>query len=301
MLEAQFYAANAKAKGAYTLPAEFDGVVKEGALYHAVRAHRNNQRQGTHATKTRAEVSGGSRKPWRQKGTGRARQGSTRAPNWVGGGIAFGPQPRSYRTDLPRKVRHLGTQRGHEEAQRVVRVEAQLEGAGAVVLPRRLHLLPGVRPAHDVEVFPHPADGLVVRGTVPRGQGGVGAPDPQDEAAAGQLVEGGGQVRRGDGAAGEDVIHRRAQLDAAGAGRDGREDHHRVAAVGLPLPDPPEPLLLRHGGRLQDPGRRHVPRRIELDVNLHRSLPLPRLSSANGGIAASPRLSIRVLDTRGTL
>jgi large subunit ribosomal protein L4 len=110
MLEAQFYAANAKAKGAYTLPAEFDGVVKEGALYHAVRAHRNNQRQGTHATKTRAEVSGGSRKPWRQKGTGRARQGSTRAPNWVGGGIAFGPQPRSYRTDLPRKVRRLARQ-----------------------------------------------------------------------------------------------------------------------------------------------------------------------------------------------
>jgi len=110
MLEAQFYAANAKSKGAYTLPAEFDGVVKEGALYHAVRAHRNNQRQGTHATKTRAEVSGGNQKPWRQKGTGRARQGSTRAPNWVGGGIAFGPQPRSYRTDLPRKVRRLARQ-----------------------------------------------------------------------------------------------------------------------------------------------------------------------------------------------
>jgi len=107
MLEAQFYAANAKHKGAYTLPPEFDGVVREGALYHAVRAFRNNQRQGTHSTKTRAEVSGGNQKPWRQKGTGRARQGSTRAPNWVGGGIAFGPRPRSYRTPLPRKVRQL--------------------------------------------------------------------------------------------------------------------------------------------------------------------------------------------------
>ena len=107
MLEAQFYAANAKHKGAYALPPEFDGVVREGALYHAVRAFRNNQRQGTHSTKTRAEVSGGNQKPWRQKGTGRARQGSTRAPNWVGGGIAFGPRPRSYRTDLPRKVRQL--------------------------------------------------------------------------------------------------------------------------------------------------------------------------------------------------
>jgi len=107
MLEAQYYAANAKHKGAYTLPPEFDGVVREGALYHAVRAYRNNQRQGTHSTKTRAEVSGGNAKPWRQKGTGRARQGSTRAPHWVGGGIAFGPRPRSYRTDLPRKVRQL--------------------------------------------------------------------------------------------------------------------------------------------------------------------------------------------------
>lgn len=110
MPEAQFYAANAKHKGAYTLPEEFDGVVKEGALYHAVRAYRNNQRQGTHATKTKAEVSGGNQKPWRQKGTGRARQGSIRAPHWVGGGIAFGPQPRRYRTELPRKVRQLARQ-----------------------------------------------------------------------------------------------------------------------------------------------------------------------------------------------
>ncbi|MDH4044662.1 MAG: 50S ribosomal protein L4 [Gemmatimonadota bacterium] len=110
MPEAQFYATNAKPKGAYTLPSEFDGVVKEGALYHAVRAYRNNQRQGNASTKTRAEVSGGNRKPWRQKGTGRARQGSTRAPNWVGGGIAHGPRPRGYRTDLPRKVRRLARQ-----------------------------------------------------------------------------------------------------------------------------------------------------------------------------------------------
>jgi large subunit ribosomal protein L4 len=110
MPEAQFYAANAKPKGAYALPAEFDGVVKEGALYHAVRAWRNNQRQGTHSTKTRAEVSGGNQKPWRQKGTGRARQGSIRAPHWPGGGIAFGPRPRSYRTGLPRKVRRLARQ-----------------------------------------------------------------------------------------------------------------------------------------------------------------------------------------------
>jgi large subunit ribosomal protein L4 len=107
MLEASYYTATAQKKGQFQLPAEFDGVVREGALYHAVRAYLNNQRQGTQSTKTRSEVSGGNAKPWRQKGTGRARQGSTRAPHWVGGGIALGPKPRSYQTNLPRKVRQL--------------------------------------------------------------------------------------------------------------------------------------------------------------------------------------------------
>jgi large subunit ribosomal protein L4 len=107
MLEAHHYTAAAKEKGSYALPAEYDGVVNQGALYHAVRAFQNNQRQGTHATKTRGFVSGGNKKPWRQKGTGRARQGSTRAPHWPGGGTTFGPTPRSHHTDLPRKVRQL--------------------------------------------------------------------------------------------------------------------------------------------------------------------------------------------------
>ncbi len=107
MLEAHHYTAAAKRKGSYALPEEFDGTVHETAMYHAVRAFLNNQRQGSHSTKTRAEVAGGSRKPWRQKGTGRARQGTTRAPHWAGGGVAFGPKPRSYRTNLPRKVRRL--------------------------------------------------------------------------------------------------------------------------------------------------------------------------------------------------
>lgn len=110
MLEAQLYTAAAEAKGSYALPGEFDGRVNEAVLYHAVRAYRNNQRQGTASTKTRSEVSGGSRKPWRQKGTGRARQGTTRAPHWPGGGVAFGPRPRSYQTDLPRKVKQLARQ-----------------------------------------------------------------------------------------------------------------------------------------------------------------------------------------------
>ncbi len=97
----------AKKKANFTLPATYDGAVHEGAIYHAVRAYLSNQRQGTHSTKTRAEVTGGGRKPWRQKGTGRARQGTIRAAQWRGGGIVFGPKPRSYRIELPRKVRQL--------------------------------------------------------------------------------------------------------------------------------------------------------------------------------------------------
>ena len=107
MLEAAHFTAAAKRQGSYALPADYDGVVNQIVLHEAVRAHLNNRRQGTAATKTRGLVSGGNQKPWRQKGTGRARQGSIRAPHWPGGGTAFGPLPRSYRTDLPRKVRRL--------------------------------------------------------------------------------------------------------------------------------------------------------------------------------------------------
>ena len=73
MLEAHHYSASAERKGTYALPREFDGTVNKAVLYQAVRAFRNNQRQGNASTKTRAEVSGGTSKPWRQKGTGRAR------------------------------------------------------------------------------------------------------------------------------------------------------------------------------------------------------------------------------------
>ncbi|WP_374719331.1 50S ribosomal protein L4 [Parageobacillus toebii] len=76
-------------------------------LFEAVVMQRASLRQGTHKTKNRAEVSGGGRKPWRQKGTGRARQGSIRAPQWRGGGTVFGPVPRSYSYKLPKKVRRL--------------------------------------------------------------------------------------------------------------------------------------------------------------------------------------------------
>jgi len=79
--------------------------VNEALMHQAVVRHLANQRQGTVATKTRGDVSGGGRKPWRQKGTGRARHGSTRSPIWVGGGTVFGPQPRDYRQRLPKKAR----------------------------------------------------------------------------------------------------------------------------------------------------------------------------------------------------
>jgi len=82
----------------------FDVEPNMQAVFEVVYAQRAAMRQGTHKTKTRTEVSGGGKKPWRQKGTGRARQGSIRAPQWRGGGIVFGPTPRSYRVKVNRKV-----------------------------------------------------------------------------------------------------------------------------------------------------------------------------------------------------
>ena len=79
----------------------------EPVVHQAIVMQQANQRQGTSATKTRGMVRGGGRKPWRQKGTGHARVGSTRSPLWVGGGVTFGPQPRSYVKDMPRKARRL--------------------------------------------------------------------------------------------------------------------------------------------------------------------------------------------------
>lgn len=85
----------------------FNVEVNEHVLYEAVKCQLANRRQGTQSAKTRAEVRGGGRKPWKQKGTGRARQGSTRSVQWVGGGVAFAPKPRSYKYTLPKKVRRL--------------------------------------------------------------------------------------------------------------------------------------------------------------------------------------------------
>ncbi|MEN3038206.1 MAG: 50S ribosomal protein L4 [Candidatus Kryptonium sp.] len=88
-------------------PEIFEIKPNDHAIYLAVKAYLANQRQGTHKTKTRGEVSGGGRKPWPQKHTGRARAGSIRSPLWVGGGTVFGPVPRDYSLDLPKKVKQL--------------------------------------------------------------------------------------------------------------------------------------------------------------------------------------------------
>src|SRR6476469_4634716 len=108
-MQAAAFGANGAKKSPVTLPAALcDGTINVPVMHQAVKAYLANQRQGTAATKIRKYVTGGNQKPWKQKGTGRARQGSTRAPQWVGGGTVFGPTPRSYRQDLPKQVRALG-------------------------------------------------------------------------------------------------------------------------------------------------------------------------------------------------
>jgi large subunit ribosomal protein L4 len=103
---AQTYDATGEAQGTVDLPAPLFGAqVHEHLIHESVKRYLANQRQGTSSVKSRNEVTGGGRKPWRQKGTGRARAGSNTSPIWVGGGRAFGPKPRDYRLELPRKQR----------------------------------------------------------------------------------------------------------------------------------------------------------------------------------------------------
>src|SRR6202012_623582 len=95
-----------KVEGSIELPAElFDAPANIALMHQVVTAHQAAARQGTHSTKTRGDVSGGGRKPYRQKGTGRARQGSTRAPQFVGGGVVHGPKPRDYSQRTPKKMK----------------------------------------------------------------------------------------------------------------------------------------------------------------------------------------------------
>src|SRR5215510_14981466 len=106
--QAAAYTGQGTARDKVELPeALFDGTVNMPVMHQAVKAFLANQRQGNASTKIRKYVTGGNQKPWKQKGTGRARQGSTRAPHWVGGGTVFGPIPRSYAQYVPRQVRAL--------------------------------------------------------------------------------------------------------------------------------------------------------------------------------------------------
>jgi len=85
----------------------FDGTINDAAIYQVINAYRGNQRRGLAATKTRGEVSGGGKKPWKQKGTGRARHGSIRSPLWRHGGVVFGPHPRDFSVVVPKSLRNL--------------------------------------------------------------------------------------------------------------------------------------------------------------------------------------------------
>ena len=106
--QAAAYTAQGASRDRVTLPqSPFDGTVNMPVMHQAVKAFLANQRQGNASTKIRKYVTGGNQKPWKQKGTGRARQGSIRAPQWVGGGTVFGPIPRSYAQYVPRQVRQL--------------------------------------------------------------------------------------------------------------------------------------------------------------------------------------------------
>ncbi len=108
MVEAKLYSFDDETAAPQTVELDaviFAAPVNADLLYRTVRMQLLNRRQGTHSTKTRGEAHGGGSKPWRQKGTGRARAGSRRSPVWVGGGTVFGPKPRSYETKLPKKMK----------------------------------------------------------------------------------------------------------------------------------------------------------------------------------------------------
>ena len=105
-MKAKRFGSDGKAMADVELPKElFEAPVNEHLIWEAVKSYLGNQRQGTAAAKNRAQVSGGGRKPWKQKGTGRARAGSNTSPLWPGGGVAFGPRPRDYTTQLNAKAR----------------------------------------------------------------------------------------------------------------------------------------------------------------------------------------------------
>ena len=127
MYQATYFKTDGSAGSEVTLPsALFDGVIHEAALHQVIKAQLANRRQGTASRKNRSAVRGGSRKPWRQKGTGRARQGTIRAAQWRGGGMAFPPQAHSWNQKIPRRLRALARSSAYNsraEAGRVAVIE----------------------------------------------------------------------------------------------------------------------------------------------------------------------------------
>ncbi len=177
MFKAAYYKTDGKKGRARALPEWlFDGVVNEGVLHQVVKAYLANQRQGTASAKSRGEVRGGSRKPWRQKGTGRARQGTIRAVQWEGGGVAFPPIPHGWNQKVPKKVKGLARRsafNARAEEDRVVLIDAlkfeapktaqlrdylkSIEVAGKTLIltdGRNENLYLSARNLQDVEVHP---------------------------------------------------------------------------------------------------------------------------------------------------
>jgi large subunit ribosomal protein L4 len=128
MLKARYYQTDGAKGGEQDLPEWlFDGVVNEDVLHQVIKAYLSNQRQGTASAKSRGQVRGGGAKPWKQKGTGRARQGTIRAVQWAGGGVAFPPIPHSWRQRVPKKVRALARRsafNARAQGERVVLIDA---------------------------------------------------------------------------------------------------------------------------------------------------------------------------------
>jgi large subunit ribosomal protein L4 len=144
--------------GSVELPEEIFGIEPNVPVMHqALIRQLANGRQGTASTKTRSDVRGGGRKPYRQKGTGRARQGSTRSPQWEGGGIVFGPHPRSYKMDMPRKQRRLALRSA---------LSSKAQDGGLLVLESFELTEPSTRAVADlIKTVEHPRKVLVVLGS----------------------------------------------------------------------------------------------------------------------------------------
>lgn len=143
MYQAPYFRTDGSTESEVTLPSTlFDGVIHEAVLYQVVKAQLANRRQGTASAKNRSAVAGGSRKPWRQKGTGRARQGTIRAAQWKGGGRAFPPRPHSWNQKIPRRMRALARSSAYNsraEAGRVAVIEGfDFEAPGTRKLVRLL-------------------------------------------------------------------------------------------------------------------------------------------------------------------